>query len=168
MDIKKLEERKRQVEEERKEIEAEIKKAEEELTKEKAMKEQEKREKEEKREHAIKERPKDWDKYVHVSARKQQVEEKGRKSVQFVTGLGSYARDIKLAISKYGEAVILARGTAISRAVDLSQHRFLEEDIIKVKSIEIGHEDLHFEDQKNNGRAKRVSEIKIVLEKAGG
>jgi len=150
--------------------ELEEKKVEEELIKElakesekKAIKDQERKEQEAKRKQAIRERPADWDKYVHVSARKQQVEVNGRKSVQFVTGLGSYARDIKLAISKYGEAIVLARGNAISRAVDLSQHRFLEEDNITVKSMHPSHEDIE-----KDGKKRRVAEIKIVLGKSRG
>ena len=166
METKKLDERKKQIEEELKEIEAEQKKAQEELAKaeeKKVVKEQERKQQEEKRKQQVRERPKDWDKYVHISARKQQVEDNGRKRIQFVTGLGSYARDIKLAISKYGEAITLARGIAISRAVDLSQHRFLEEDDIVIKDIKIDKEDIERE-----GRKRRVAEIKIVLGKAGG
>lgn len=168
MNIKEMEEKKRRIEAELKEIEAEEKKAKDELAKEKALKEQERKEQEERRRQVIKERPADWDKYIHVGARRQQVEVNGRKREQFVTGLGSYARDIKLAIAKYGEAIVLARGIAIHRASDLSQHIFLEQDNIIIKDIKIDHEDLEDEYTKKSGRKRRVAEIKIVLGKAGG
>lgn len=163
MSIQELEARKRKVEEELKEIEAERRKAEAELAKQAEKKKMEEKKAEERKQKPARERPADWDKYVPVSARKQQVEVNGRKNVQFVTGLGSYARDIKLAISKFGEAVILARGVAISRAVDLSQHKSLEAEGIVIKDVKIGHEDIERE-----GRERRVAEIKIVLVKVGG
>lgn len=107
-------------------------------------------------------RPKDWDKYIKVSAKMQEVGEGDEKKRQFQVRINDYVKDVKLAVHKYEEAVILGRGKAISRAVELATHRFLEEDNITRKSIEIGFEDQ--EDKKDKDKTFRVPEIKIVME----
>ena len=74
----------------------------------------------------------------------------------------NYCQAIIQTLNNYETAKLLARGSAISRAVDaveVTRNRFLNG--VKVKSIEIGTEKL----QSVEGNLRNVSNMTIVLEK---
>ena len=74
----------------------------------------------------------------------------------------NYCQAIIQTLNNNETAKLLARGSAISRAVDaveVTRNRFL--DGVKVKSIEIGTEKL----QSVEGNLRNVSNMTIILEK---
>lgn len=76
----------------------------------------------------------------------------------------NYCQAIIQTLHDYETAKLLARGTAISRAVDaveVTKNRYLEG--VRVKSIQIGTEELPSSD----GGLRNVSHMTIILEKEG-
>ena len=74
----------------------------------------------------------------------------------------NYCQAIIQTLNDNDTAKLLARGTAISRAVDaveVTRNRYL--DGIEVKSIEIGTDELRSSD----GSMRNVSNMTIILEK---
>jgi len=108
-----------------------------------------------------KEIPQDWDRNINVSA--ENVEIKGRDGkvkIEFRVELHSYVDKVRLAVNKYGNAIINARGYAIKRAVDLAMHKFLEREGISVESVSLG-----YWEKKIERKIIRTSEIRITVKK---
>lgn len=75
----------------------------------------------------------------------------------------NYCQAIIQSLYENKSVKLLARGNAISKAVDaveITKNRFLDD--VEVKTIEIGTEQL----QSSNGDLRNVSNLTIILEKA--